>query len=259
MMLARKEEKSRKRLLEKETRKAKEAERIEQTAMNVEFSSSSEGDTETRSDADGFDPPQSSRKPKRSRPTNVVSPGIAATLDRTKVSDRNAVYIIAAAAESLGHSPSTLAINKDSIRRSRHKHYEITVTNIQASFDPNYSLTVHSDRKMLPALMSKELVDHLAVLVSGNGTMKLLGVSKLPNGTGLSQATAVFNLIQEWNLTDHTKFMCFDTTASNTGVICRCLCTFGRKTGKGSHQLSMQASHHGTDRGKGVQNTDGTI
>jgi hypothetical protein len=50
---------------------------------------------------------------------------------------------------------------------------------------------------MLPALMSKELVDRLAVLVSGDGTMKLLGVPKLPNGTGEAEATAVFDLIQE--------------------------------------------------------------
>ena len=73
---------------------------------------------------------------------------------------------------------------------------------------------------MLPALMSKELVDHLAapVPVSGGGTLKLLGMPTLPNGTGQAQATAVYNLLQEWSLADHIEFMCFDTTASNTGV-----------------------------------------
>jgi hypothetical protein len=45
--------------------------------------------------------------------------------------------------------------------------------------------------------MSKELLDRLAILMSGAGTMKLLDVSKLPNGTGQAEATAVFNLIQE--------------------------------------------------------------
>jgi len=33
--------------------------------------------------------------------------------------------------------------------------------------------------KILPELMSKESVDRLAVLVSGEGVMKLLGVPKL--------------------------------------------------------------------------------
>jgi hypothetical protein len=243
MVLARKEEKYRKRLLEKETRKAKEAERMQQTAMNVEFSSSSGGDTETSSDADDdCDPPQSPSQPKRSRPTNVVSPGLAAALDRTKVSDRNAVYIIAAAAESLGHSPSAQAINKESIRRTRHKHREIAAKEIQASFDPNCPLTVHWDGKMLPALMSKELVDRLAVLVSGDGTMKLLGVPKLPNGTGQSEATAVFNLIQEWNLADRIKFMCFDTTASNTGVYAGACVLLEEKLGR--DLISLACRHH---------------
>ena len=42
----------------------------------------------------------------------------------------------------------------------------------------------------------KESVDRLAYLfVSGEGVMKLLGVPKLPNGTGEAQATAVFNLL----------------------------------------------------------------
>ena len=71
---------------------------------------------------------------------------------------------------------------------------------------------------MLPALTSKELVDRLAVLVSGDGTMKLLEVPKFPNGTGKAKATVVFNLIQEWNIANNIKFICFDTTARTTGI-----------------------------------------
>ena len=109
---------------------------------------------------------------------------VAAALDRTKVIYRNATYIIAAAAQSLGHSPLALAINKESIRRARCKDREIAANEIQASFDPNCPLTVHWDGKMLPALTTNELFDRLAVLVSGDGTMKLLGVPKLPYGNG---------------------------------------------------------------------------
>lgn len=36
---------------------------------------------------------------------------------------------------------------------------------------------------MLPVLMSKESVDRLAVLVSGEGLMRLLGGPKLTSGT----------------------------------------------------------------------------
>lgn len=71
---------------------------------------------------------------------------------------------------------------------------------------------------MLPALTSKEKVERLAVLVSGNGVMKLLGVLKLSSGSGKEQAKSVHELIEKWEIADRIQFMSFDTTASNTSV-----------------------------------------
>lgn len=251
MVLTRKEQRSHKRRLEQEYRKEKEAKRMQHEAKKMEFSASNDSDTEAKS-TDGCDPddpdelpepPEVSTKPVRIvRSTNIVSPGLAAALDRSKVSDRNAVYIIAAAAESLGHSTAALAINKESVRRSRRKHREAAAKEIHASFHPNCPLTVHWDGKMLPALTSKELVDRLAVLVSGDGTMKLLGVPKLPNGTGEAEATAVFNLIQEWNIADNIKFMCFDTTASNTGINAGACILLEKKLGR--ELISLACRRH---------------
>jgi len=48
--------------------------------------------------------------------------------------------------------------------------------------------------------MSKESVDRSAVLVSGEGVMKLLGVPKLTRGAGEEQANAVFQMLYEWNI-----------------------------------------------------------
>ena len=93
------------------------------------------------------------------------------------------------AVQSLGHSPSVIAITKESMSRARSKHHEVAAIEIQASFDLNCPLTVHWDGKMLPVLTSKELVNHLAVLMSGEGTMKLSGLAKLSNGTRQAQAT----------------------------------------------------------------------
>lgn len=61
--------------------------------------------------------------------------------------------------------------------------------------------TIHWDGKLFPALTSKERVDRLAVIVSGDSIMKLLGVPKILYGTRKVQATAVFELLGEWNLT----------------------------------------------------------
>jgi len=70
---------------------------------------------------------------------------------------------------------------------------------ILKNFHPEVALTVHWDGKILTELMSKESVDRLAVLVSGEGVMKLIGVLKLTRGTGEEQANAVFQLLDEWN------------------------------------------------------------
>ena len=53
---------------------------------------------------------------------------------------------------------------------------------------------------------------------TGEGVMKLLGVSQLPNGTGDAEASALFNQLIGWNIAERVKFMSFDTTAFNTGL-----------------------------------------
>jgi hypothetical protein len=88
-------------------------------------------------------------------------------------------------------------INRESIRKARRHNRENIAREIQESFASDIPLTVHWDGKLLPALASKEKVDRLAVLVSGAGTMKLLGVPAIHNGTGEAQAAAVFRLVEE--------------------------------------------------------------
>jgi len=44
----------------------------------------------------------SAKKSYRTRPTSMVTPEVAAALDKTRISNRNAEYVLAAAAQSLG-------------------------------------------------------------------------------------------------------------------------------------------------------------
>ncbi|XP_076849024.1 beta-ureidopropionase isoform X1 [Brachyhypopomus gauderio] len=85
------------------------------------------------------------------------------------------------------------------------------------TFNPSVPLVVHWDGKMLPDVTGHEQVDRLPVLVSGFQVEKLLGVPKLPNGTGETVSNAVVTMVQEWGIESQVKAMCFDTTASNTG------------------------------------------
>lgn len=156
--------------------------------------------------------------PKRSRAKrNIVTPSLAAALDRTGVSDRKATIVLTETAISLGHDPHNLAINRTTIARSRQKARAEFARQIKKEFHANEPLTVHWDGKLLQDLTSKEHVDRLPILVSGPSINKLLGVPKLTSGTGELQAHAIFDALQEWGVCETVAAMCFDTTAANTG------------------------------------------
>jgi len=53
------------------------------------------------------------------------------------------------------------------------------------------------------------------------GDKKLQVVSKIPAGPGQAIAHAAYNGIQEWELKNLIRSMCFDTTSSNTGQLSR--------------------------------------
>ncbi|KAK0062096.1 hypothetical protein Bpfe_008589 [Biomphalaria pfeifferi] len=124
---------------------------------------------------------------------------VAAALDRTKVSDREAVYLLASAAHA------------------RIEHRESEANSIQNAFSPNGQLVIHWDGKLLPRVTNQGKVDRLAVIVTGHNVEQLLGVPKLVSGTGERQASAVITCIDNWKLRDNFVGMCFDTTVSNTG------------------------------------------
>ena len=47
---------------------------------------------------------------------------------------------------------------------------------------------------------------------------QLLAVPKVSHGTGEACASAVYDTILSWNLSNKIKCFCFDTTAANTGL-----------------------------------------
>jgi len=142
---------------------------------------------------------------------------VAAALDRTLLSDRNAVYVLSAAASSLGHDVQELSINRSNIRRSRINTRQRIAELIKEYFDPSIPLTVHWDGKLLPALTGTDKVDRLPVIVTGGGLSKLLGVPKLSSGTGQAMAKAVMDCLEDWGVKERIQAMSFDTTSSNTG------------------------------------------
>ncbi|KAE9528104.1 hypothetical protein AGLY_012526 [Aphis glycines] len=157
-------------------------------------------------------------KRKRGR-QNIMNSEIVTALDRTKVSDRNAVHILIATAQSLGCNANNIAINRSIIRRNRVFLRQKVSDDIKVSFKPDCPLTVHWDGKILPDITGKDNVDRLPILVSGDGVSKLLSVPKLESGTGEAISNAVIASLFDWSITDRVQSLSFDTTASNTGHI----------------------------------------
>lgn len=158
------------------------------------------------------------RSDKKKKLEPIINLQLTSALDRSKVSNRNAVHILAAASKSLNVDVKKLVLNRESVRLARKKDRFNIVSQVKESFAPNCSLTIHWDGKIMEDLATTKKVDRLAVYVTGQNVVKQLGIPKLLNGTGNSQANAVLSLVNEWKLADRIHFMCFDTTASNTGI-----------------------------------------
>ena len=84
-------------------------------------------------------------------------------------------------------------------------------------------LVVHWDGKIMADTTNKEdqksKVDRLAVVVTGRELEKILGIVKIPSGTGEAQASATHQLLQLWSVTNDVVAMCFDTTSTNTRTV----------------------------------------
>ena len=151
----------------------------------------------------------------------LLTPKLAAALDKCKISDRDAVHILIATTEALGHTADDFVINRTSIRNFRTKIREERAMEIKTHFRDTtlQAAVLHWDGKLLPSLTGKETVHRLPVILSIGETEQLLGVPILQSGTGKDQASAVCEVLAEWGLHTYVKALCFDTTAANTGGV----------------------------------------
>ena len=158
---------------------------------------------------------------------NVITPEVAAALDRTNTSDRKAVHILSAMASTgqLKQDVEELIIRRSAIRRARMKHRELFTSEIKASFDPAVPLIMHWDGKIMEDFTGpgRERVDRLPILVSGQNLVKLLSVPKLLDGTAVTMLNVVVDSMDERGSRNRIKGLCLDTTASNA-IMCQRSC-----------------------------------
>ena len=85
--------------------------------------------------------------------------------------------------------------------------------------DNNHYFTIHWDEKLLKAGKAFSHNKRLAVLASATNRklVKLMGLTDLDSENELNQATAIKNMLEEWNVKERWVATCFDTTTFNTG------------------------------------------
>ena len=88
--------------------------------------------------------------PKRQRAAkNAVTPQLAMDLDKIKVTDRSAAYVLTETVRSIGQDPKEFNINCTSIQRLRNFHRNSLAGSLKAEFQANCPLTIHWDSKLL--------------------------------------------------------------------------------------------------------------
>jgi hypothetical protein len=173
----------------------------------------------------------------------ILSESVVASVDRVRLSDRSAMFVVGAVAQSLGHPVEELTLSRSSIRRTRIKLRKDVTELDKASFSPQDPLLLHWDSKLLPDIAGgKQKVDRVAVIVTGGGNEKLLAVPEISRGTGQEQADACLRILDDWQLRSHVRGLVFDTTASNTGLSIGA-CTLLDKS-LGSNLVWIPCRHH---------------
>ena len=106
-------------------------------------------------------------------------------------------------------------------KRARSLNRQAISSEIKQSFTPPTYAVVLWDGKIIKDSMDQNKED-VAVAISGSPDCKngkLFGVEKTESSSGVNQANAVSNLLEEWNCSDNVIGLSFDTTSSNTGRI----------------------------------------
>ena len=152
---------------------------------------------------------------------------VVAMLDRTKVSSRTALCVVAAVLKTANADLNDFSTSQSTLRRTRDRQREATAAAVMQDFIAHVprACALHWDGKLVGNVVGTK-DERLAVLVSGSPDLiegKLLAIPTLSdeNGkatsSGLAQAEATQELIEELGLKDNLAALVFDTTGSNTG------------------------------------------
>lgn len=199
--------------------------------------------TKSPSDPDTDEDPDKDFEPQKKKFKSLVDDSLASAADRSNLSDRQLLMM-------LPHVPGVrekiekkeFSFSRSTIKRSRKKSRKMIADRIRENFAPQTPQTVHWDGKIMENFFKLDKVNRLSISVTGGGAEKLLEIVKCESGKGEEEAEHVFAVLKKWTLIDRVKAMCFDTTASNTGVHTGACVLLEKKMKKKLHYFACR--HH---------------
>lgn len=187
---------------------------------------SSDSDVSSNVSDPSFIPPV----PVRKRPQKKafgMTPHLAAALDRTGTSDRDASLLILATADSCGVDVSQVCASHSNVRRNRMKNRQNTFDQEREKLirdSSNANFVLHWDgKKMLDTTNNRATatdykVERLAILLSNGKDTYILNVPKLTSGHAVTHFNAIKDTLDGYDrIKNRIKGMCFDNTNVNTG------------------------------------------
>lgn len=184
--------------------------------------SSTEVDSSSTSEYERKEQNTLKRSRKKVPKKEIISPEVVQALDRCQISSQQAMMVLSPSLAASDLKVEDVNISRATIARRRRKFRVSISTDIRDSFHHcDTLLCVHYDEKKMEDHSNEAVARHvnrLAIAVSSMEGCKLISVPKIENGLGKTIADSVLTNLNEWNLSDKVRALCFDTTAANTGV-----------------------------------------
>lgn len=147
----------------------------------------------------------------------ILTPRLAAVLDKLKLSSRDTVHMLIAVLDAVGLNSSEYVINRTSIHQQRDAFRKANSTRIGLKLQSNTQpLTIHWDTKLLSGISGKN-EDRLSIIATAPDFEQIINIPDIPAGTGVEIASAVYDSLEEYQVLDRIEAFVFDTTALNTG------------------------------------------
>ena len=113
--------------------------------------------------------------------------------------------------------PTIRRAKKKALKKNAEKHkQEVKI----ASESAIYPIIAHFYGKIIADLIDGKKMkrDRFAVLVNIDGESKLLGIPPMDRGNAEFQYKCLIEILEDYDLLRYIKVLCFDSTATNTGI-----------------------------------------